>query len=215
MTTAKCSIIQADVYAPHSQVVVLATQNQFLWDYQRDNDNSAISAGEIETAQSIVNSQVAVVNGQYASKYGNIDNITWSDFTSCKSMNAVTDSSGNPVLDSSGNLQYKNFDRQSMADLSYKPHTKYLASVRPLTTNSVMQKMCTFVPIHLDEYYPPEVVVLFVLFISMIIIGILMWVLLSGDDSDEQTHSRDHPYYQYGYQYGYGYPNPSSYQNSI
>jgi hypothetical protein len=175
----KCKIISEDAYKPGSQVVVLATQNQFLWDYERDNDGSIMSDRMIETVKSIIRSQVGVVNKLYAGKYGEIDNITWDDFTRCKSMHMVKDSDGKPIQDSDGKIQYKNFDRQSLAELSYAPHTKYMPNFRPFEDSEIMQKLCTFVPLRLDAYYPPEVVVLFVLFILLTLTIVILWLIFS------------------------------------
>lgn len=202
MSNNKCNVINADVYQKGSQVLVLAFQNQFLNDYRRDNDGSAVGQQQVATAQGMVNETVGIVNSKYASTLGAIDNITWDDFTHCPSMAAKKDSNGNLVTDANGNPVYKNFDRDSLATLGYKPHTKYMADTRPLKDNSLMKSACTLVPIWVDGYYPPEVVVCFVLFVVFLLLTLLMVALMSG--GDDHDAAPDYGYgYGYGYQYGY------------
>lgn len=199
MSSNKCKVINADVYQKGSQVLVLAFQNQFLNDYLRDNDGSAVGQQKVATAQGMVKETVGIVNGKYASQFGAIDNITWDDFTYCPSMAAKKDSSGNIVTDANGNPVYKNFDRDALASFGYKPHTKYMADTHPLGDNSLMKSACTLVPIWVDGYYPPEVVVCFVLFVLFLVLMLLVVALMSGGGGEDARQ------YDYGYGYGYGY----------
>jgi hypothetical protein len=204
LASRKCKIINDDIYTKDSQVLPLAIQNQFVWQFQRDNDGSAIGQGKVAIAKSIVADQVQVVNQKYGKTYGAVDNITWDDFTKCQSMTPKKDANGEKVVDASGNTVYANFDRTELANFGYKMAPASLKDTRPLKDNYYMKQAVQYVPISWDVYYPPEVVVLFVLFVGLLLLSLLIWALLSGGD-DEPAYGGPPPYYAPS---PYGQPSP-------
>ncbi len=180
MEQRRCQYIAADATQEKSQVVVLAYHNQFRWQYERDYDGSLISQGKLSTINSIVSSQIGVVNGIYGSRFGPIDNITWDDFVKCRSeLNPMRDSDGKVMLDSDGNIIGDYMNRDTIAQLGYKFAPKNYPDFRPFKDTALMKRAIEYIPPSMDVKYPPELIVVFVLLIGLVLLTILVSIVMS------------------------------------
>lgn len=182
----KCTAINRDVYKEGSQILVMATQNQYLWEYMRDDNGSEMARRRVELMRSNVANTVDIVNA----KYPGVGNITWDDFTDCTSAIPIMDKNNDLVLDENGEPKYRKFTRDELSMLSYKPRPRYLSNVRPLRDTAVMKSLCQLVPIRYDVYTPPEIIVLcfILLIVFIVLLGVGVAVFVFGDD-DSQNDS--------------------------
>lgn len=199
MEQRRCQFITVDAPQQKSQVVVLAYHNQYKWFYERDYDGSPIAQGKLNTINAIVADQTAVVNGLYAGRFGPVDNITWDDFVKCKSeLSPVKDADGKTMLDNDGNIVPDYMTRDTIAQLGYKFSPKNYPDMRPFKDSSWMKSAITYVPPSMDVKYPPELVVVFVLFVGLLVFLLLVGVVvaLAGDDKPRRYYEPEWYTYQ-------------------
>lgn len=167
--TNKCDIVSKEMYLGGSLTNGLATANQLLAEYQRDNDGSVVSTKSMEVVKNIIREDISKIKKKYPTS--SIDNIVWDDYTKCKSqVPSGHDSVGNPI--------YKNINRHDLIeDAGYKPNPKYFKGAGK--SLAVLSPYNHWIPIRYDIYAPPEVFLLIVVIVIFLAISLAVYVRIN------------------------------------
>jgi hypothetical protein len=175
-----CNIINDDATKKGSQVVLLATTNQFLYPLQGATD--LVSQREV----SILAQDAASAREQLAREYG-VDpgDITWDTMTQCKSINSpALDGSGQPMIDAGGNIVPGYWNRQSLAQIGRASQAPIYVAWAPFESSALMQQATQYVPLRYDYYIAPEALVIFII----VAVALLSYWLLKGDTTSEPQY---------------------------